>query len=221
MYVPKMFEEKRKDVLLQLMSTHPLAAVVVQDEKGLSANHLPLLWREKDDGTGILVGHIARSNELVEMLAESREALVIFQGPQAYISPSWYATKQEGGKVVPTWNYAVVHAHGRASLVRDPSWLREQLALLTKQQESSFSAPWAIEDAPASFVEGLLASIVGIEIEVTRLEGKWKVSQNQPRKNQDGVVEGLRTRERDERFEMASLVDERKRSSSVSSGADD
>jgi transcriptional regulator len=120
------------------------------------------------------------------------DALAIFQGPQAYITPNWYPTKQEHGKVVPTWNYAVVHAHARLRVKDDPAWVREQIEALTQQQEAGMPMPWSVGDAPADYVARLANGIVGIELEITRLAGKWKVSQNQPAQNQTGVAHGLR-----------------------------
>jgi transcriptional regulator len=134
------------------------------------------------------------------------ETLVIFHGPDAYISPSWYATKQESGKVVPTWNYAVVHAYGTLQVIDDASWVRSQLEVLTAHNERRFTEPWAVSDAPRDFTEKLIAAVIGIEIVISSLSGKWKVSQNQPPQNQAGVIDGLDKVQCPDSVSMASLV---------------
>jgi transcriptional regulator len=141
---------------------------------------------------GTLQGHVARANPLWQDFDKNVEVLVIFQGPDAYISPSWYATKKETGKAVPTWNYAVAHAYGTLRIIDDASWLRAQIETLTTHNEAPLPHPWAVTDAPGDYIEKMIAAVVGIEIEITRLNGKWKVSQNQPAENQAGVVEALR-----------------------------
>jgi len=140
----------------------------------------------------VLTGHVAGANPIWNDLASEVEVLAVFQGLNAYISPSWYATKQETGKVVPTWNYAAVHAYGTLCIIDDAVWLRAQLEMLTADHEAGFAEPWAVSDAPADFTEKLIEAVVGIEISITRLEGKWKVSQNQPPRNRAGVVQGLK-----------------------------
>ena len=140
---------------------------------------------------GALRGHVAQSNPIWQDFEPDKEVLAIFHGPEAYISPSWYATKKESGKVVPTWNYAVVHAYGTLRIVEDAGWIRDQLESLTNNSEASFAEPWTLNDAPKDFTEKLIGTIVGIEIEITRLSGKWKASQNQPLENQLGVIQGL------------------------------
>lgn len=193
MYNPPHFEESRIEVLHQLMRAHPLAALVTLSSDGLNANHIPLHLAPQVGSLGILRGHVARANPVWQDLAEGVDVLAIFQGPQAYVTPSWYPTKQEHGKVVPTWNYTVVHAHARLRVKDDPAWVREQIEALTHQQEAAMPAPWAVADAPADYVARLANGIVGIELEITRLTGKWKVSQNQPAQNQAGVARGLRS----------------------------
>jgi transcriptional regulator len=158
------------------------------------------------DPYGTLQGHVARTNPLLDDIKQKQEALAIFHGPNAYITPSWYATKKETGKVVPTWNYAVVHAYGNLRIIDNPEWLRSQLEALTDHNEKLLSEPWAVGDAPKEFTEKLLLSIVGIEMKITKLLGKWKVSQNQPAENQQGIIEGLKTNEQLGASEMAGLV---------------
>ena len=178
MYLPSHFEETRPEVLHALLRSHPLATLVTQTAQGLEANHIPLYVRLLADGSASLVGHVARANPIWRETDWSVPVLAVFQGPQHYISPGWYATKQEHGKVVPTWNYAVVHARGTLQVRDDAAWILQQMKELTAQQESAMSHPWRVEDAPADYTERLLAAVVGIEIPMVTLTGKWKVSQN-------------------------------------------
>lgn len=208
MYVPPHFEETRLEVLHRLIRAHPLATLATLSSGGIDANHIPLHLSEEPGRFGALRGHVARSNPMWRNLVADVEALAIFQGPDSYITPSWYATKREHGKVVPTWNYAVVHAYGSLRVVDDPVWLRNQLEALTERQESSFSAPWSVSDAPGDFTARLMEAIVGIEIIITRLVGKWKLSQNQPAHNCAGVVLGLKQQGTHGALEMAGLIEE-------------
>ena len=192
MYNPSHFEENRLDVLHALVRTQPLATLVTLTQDGLVANHIPLYLRVDGSPFGTLAGHVARSNPLWREFDAGVQVLAIFQGPQTYISPNWYATKQEHGKVVPTWNYAVVHAKGALAVHDDPVWIRAQLQELTTQQETATSAkPWAVDDAPADYIKTMVSALVGIEIPIASLSGKWKVSQNQPAVNRAGVVQAL------------------------------
>jgi len=194
MYLPSPFVESRAEVLQDLIRAHPLAAVVTRSALGLEADHLPLRWAQVPDGSGVLRGHVARANPMAQAQAGGDEVLAIFTGPQAYVSPSWYPSKQEDGRVVPTWNYLVVHAHGTLRLVDDGVWLRRVLQDLTDAQEAGFPHPWGVDDAPGDYLEKLLEAVVGIELTVTRLVGKWKASQNRTPADRAGVVEGLRVR---------------------------
>jgi len=206
MYVPKHFEETRTEILHELIRTHPLASLVVLSSQGLDAQHIPFELAPEPAPFGTLRGHIARANPLWRDFSREVEALAIFQGPGAYISPAWYATKRETAKVVPTWNYAVVHAYGALQVIEDRVWLRGLVERLTDQHEAGRREPWRVAEAPADFIEGLLGSIVGIEIPITRLIGKWKVSQNRPARDRDGVVEGLLRDGSDAATTMADLV---------------
>ena len=206
MYVPKHFEESRLEVLHDLILKHPLATLVTMSSNGINANHIPLYLAKEKGQYGTLQGHVARSNPIWTDLVNDVEALVIFQGPNSYITPSWYPTKQESGKVVPTWNYIVVHAYGVLDVIDDPVWVRGQIESLTTQQEAVFDKPWAISDAPAEFTDRMISGIVGIEITITKLTGKWKVSQNQPAKNQTGIIEGLQGLTKSEATEIASVI---------------
>lgn len=207
MYIPSQFEQPDIQVMHELIRNRPLATLVTLGANGINANHIPLHFSPTPEPFGVLRGHIARANPLWRDLASDVETLAIFHGPDAYISPSWYATKQEAGKVVPTWNYAVVHAYGSLRIIDDAVWVRAQLEALTQQQEAAFPEPWAVSDAPEEFTVKLLEAVVGIEMVITRLTGKWKVSQNQPPQNQHSVVQGLNAGGQSEAAAMAALVD--------------
>ena len=190
MYRPPAFSEDRLEVLQALVRAHPLGLLITASEGGLLANPLPFLLVERD-GRPLLQAHLARANPQVEALRAASEALVVFQGPQAYISPSWYPTKRAHGKVVPTWNYVIVQAHGAPQIIDDPDWLASQIARVTDSQEGDRSEPWKVTDAPDDYIAQMKRAIIGLEIPVARFEGKWKTSQNQPADNQAGVVAGL------------------------------
>jgi len=207
MYLPKHFEQPSTEVLHELMRAHPLATLVTMSADGLNANHLPMHCSTTPAPFGTLHGHVARANPVLKDLANGTEVLVIFHGPDAYITPSWYATKKETGKAAPTWNYVVVHAYGVMRVVEDAAALRRHIELLTDMHESAFPEPWKVSDAPDEFVEQLMARIVGIEMVITRLVGKWKLSQNQPVPNRTGVVAGLRASNTCEAQAMAALVE--------------
>lgn len=206
MYQPAHFIETRPEVLHALVQSHPLATLVTLSAKGLDANHIPLVVRSGADGCTSLVGHVARANPVWKDTDLSVPVLAIFQGPQHYISPGWYATKAEHGKVVPTWNYAVVHAKGLLTVHDDATWVRSQMQQITTQQEAPMAQPWAISDAPRDYTDKMIAAVVGIEIVVDEWVGKWKVSQNQPPANQITVREGLERQGTDAARTMAGLV---------------
>jgi len=207
MYLPKHFEQQDEAAMAQLLQLHPLATVAWQAADGLSAEHLPLMWeRGSGDGAhGTLRGHVARANP-VWRAAAGAEVLAVFQGPQAYITPSWYPTKAETAKVVPTWNYAVVHLHGVLRITEDAAWLRALVERLTDTHEASRAQRWQVGDAPADYIEMMLRAIVGIEIEVVRMQGKWKVSQNRNAPDRAGVAAGLGSLEHDAARAMSLLV---------------
>lgn len=208
MYIPKHFAEPRVDVLHQLIRTRPLSTLVTLSSGGLNANHIPLHLSEQPAPFGTLRGHVARANPIWSDISKDVEVLAIFHGPDAYVTPSWYPTKAETGKDVPTWNYAVAHAYGTLRVVDDPEWLRAHLGALTAHNEAAFAEPWRLDDAPPDFTEKLIGAIVGIEIVITRLSGKWKTSQNQPAENRAGVARGLRACGATDAVEMAALVEE-------------
>ena len=206
MYLPKHFEETRVPVLHALIGAHPLGALVAMTPAGLDANHIPFEVDPEPAPFGTLRGHIARANPLWRDFSRDVEALVIFQGPGTYVSPAWYPTKQETAKVVPTWNYAVVHAHGTLRFIDDRDWLRAFVSKLTDRHEAPRPEPWKVTDAPADYIEKQLGAIIGLEIPITRLVGKWKVSQNRPAQDRDGAAEGLVRERGPSAAAMAELI---------------
>jgi transcriptional regulator len=190
MYRPPHFDETRLDVLHELIVAHPLATLVTHDGHGLCADHIPFEIGAPTAAApfGVLRAHVARSNPLWQREAD---VLAVFQGAHAYVSPSWYEEKRISGKVVPTFNYAAVHAHGTLRAIHDPDWLLALLERLTVRHEASRPAPWQVNDAPRSYIEQLLAAIVGIEIPLARIEGKWKISQNRSENDQAAIAAGL------------------------------
>lgn len=207
MYMPKHFDEPGIDVLHELMRARPLATLVTLLPSGLNADHIPLHLATADSPLGTLRGHVARGNPLWREHAGDVEVLAVFQGADAYVTPSWYPTKRETGKAVPTWNYAVAHAYGVLRVVDEAVWLREHLATLTAEHEAAFAEPWRLADAPGDYIDKLIGAVVGIEVVISRLSGKWKLSQNQPAQNRDGVIDGLREVGRADALEVAALIE--------------
>jgi transcriptional regulator len=206
LYIPKHYEEKDIAILHALIDAHPLGAWVTTGDAGLVANHIPFLIDAARGEFGTLVGHVAKANPVWRALPAENESMVIFQGPDAYVSPSWYPSKKEHGKVVPTWNYAVVHAFGSPQAIHDHTWLLDLVERLTTKHESGRPASWKVTDAPADYISKRLDVIVGIEIPIRRIEGKWKASQNQPLPDKMGIVAGLNAEARPASAEMARLV---------------
>jgi transcriptional regulator len=206
MYTPSHFAESRTDVLHELIRRHPLGALIAVTPEGVEASHVPF---EIDAGTaphGLLRCHLARANPLWKSLAAAKETLVIFQGEDSYISPAWYAAKQQHGKVVPTWNYVVLHAYGKPRVIHDAEWLRALVTQLTNRHEAGRAEPWRVTDAPTEYVDKMLQAIVGVEVEITRLTGSWKLSQNRSTADRQGVVRGLAASSSPEDAAMAQLV---------------
>jgi transcriptional regulator len=191
MYLPAYFQESRTDVLHALMRARPLATLVTSCASGLVANHIPVETLHEPPPHGLIRGHIARANPLWREYPADSEALAIFQGPQTYISPSFYPSKRETGEVVPTWDYAVVHARGTLRFIQDTGWLRALVTRLTDTHEAPRQAPWKIDDAPPPYIEKMLSLIVGFEFSIASLTGKWKLNQNHPAANRRGVITGL------------------------------
>ena len=191
MYLPNTFKEDRPEVLHALMRARPLATLVTIGTSGLIADHLPVEIFEAQSGS-VIRGHVARANSVWREYLPESEALAIFHGPHAYVSPSLYATKAATGEVVPTWDYAVVHARGKLSFTHDAQWLHDLVSRLTDAHESPRGHPWKVGDAPTVYIEKMLAAIVGFELAIVTLSGKWKVSQNRSTADQQGVIAGLR-----------------------------
>ncbi|MCC6630372.1 MAG: FMN-binding negative transcriptional regulator [Chloroflexi bacterium] len=206
MYLPEHFAETDREVLQRLIAEHPLGTLVTLGADGLGANHLPFSLVAGVGEQGALLTHVARGNHVWHDVSPEHEALVIFQGPSAYISPNWYPTKAETHRQVPTYNYVVVHAYGRLVIHDDEKWLRGFLGRLTQRMEATQPTPWKMGDAPHDFVRQLLEGIVGIEIPISRLIGKWKVSQNRLPVDRDGAVAGLRATGGAEAAAMADLI---------------
>jgi transcriptional regulator len=207
MYLPAHFREERLDVLHDFIRLNGFATLVTLRADGLTADHIPFLIDVGRGTHGTLRGHVARSNPLWKSATPEAEALVIFQGPQGYISPSLYPTKAENGKVVPTWNYAVVHVHGPLRVIDDTEWLRRMVTDLTDRHEALRAKRWAVTDAPDDFISQMLKAIVGIEIPIARIEGKFKMSQNRPPADRAGVKFGLRASQSPQAAMVADLVE--------------
>ena len=191
MYQPPHFREDSLEAQHDLIRARPLGLLLSAGPGGLVANHIPFTLYPAEGQFGTLRCHVSRANQQWRELQTVAECLAVFHGPQAYITPSWYATKRETGKVVPTWNYATVHAWGRPVVTDDPAWLRRQIDDLTEVNEGRLPGPWHVDDAPADFIASQIKGIVGIEFVITRIEGKWKMSQNRPEADRVGVAEGL------------------------------
>lgn len=208
MYTPRHFEQTDPAALHQLVHEHPLGLLITQDGQGvMEANPIPFLLDESPEGgPGVLRAHVARANPVWREARPDADALVVFQGPQAYISPGWYPTKAEHGKVVPTWNYLVVQARGRLVVHDDAQWLHRLVSRLSERHEAAQARPWQVGDAPADYVAQMLSAIVGIEIPLTSLTGKWKASQNRGAADRDGVAQGLRATGHEAALAMAAAV---------------
>ena len=213
MYIPCHNEETRIPVMHELIRAYPLAALITFGTDGLFASHIPMVLHlnESTDApeAGTLRGHVSRANVQWSTFEPAVEALAIFSGPEHYITPNWYPGKLEHGKEVPTWNYAVVHAKGPLRVIHDPSWLLTHLEALTDQSEADSTLPWRVSDAPADFIQTMMKGIVGFELPIRALEGKWKVSQNRTVEDKLGVLDGLGHRNTFESLSMRALVESR------------
>jgi transcriptional regulator len=205
MYQPEDFRVDDVPQVHALMRARPFAALISAGPAGLYATHMPTVL--KDEGPlGLVECHVARANPHWKQFAESSEVLMIFQGADGYVTPNWYPSKAQHGKVVPTWNYAVVHAYARPEVMNDQAWLRRHVAELSAQQEAHERTPWSLADAPERYVDVMLRGIVGIRLAVTRLEGKWKMSQNREPEDRAGVVQGFAARAEGDDLELAEMV---------------
>lgn len=208
MYTPKAFVVEDLAILHAAMKQSELVTLVTITTRGLVATHLPLMLDEKKGEYGSLTGHISRANAQWRETDPEAEALIIFLGLDTYVSPSWYPAKQETGRVVPTWNYAAIHAYGRLTFFDDPERLRTLVTELTKKHEASFPAPWQPTDAPAAYIDSQLKAIVGFEFRILRLEGKQKFNQNRSVEDRMGVIEGLRALGDEHKTQVAELMEE-------------
>ena len=211
MVIPEPFEERELAVLHGLIEAHPLGTWVTAAVAPLEVNHIPFALDRHGGEFGTLVGHVARVNPVWKS-ASATESVVVFQGPESYITPSWYPTKHEHGKAVPTWNYVVVHAYGVPRVIDDREWLRQHVSELTHRHEAGRAVPWHVSDAPSGYIDTLLGAIVGIEIPIARLVGKWKLSQNRALRDQLGVIAGLSETRDAKSQQMAQTVRSRQRS---------
>lgn len=208
MYQPPHFNETRLDVLHELIRAHPLGLLISNGADGPVADPLPFLLDTESGTHGKLRAHLAKANPHWRLIADSPSAkvLIVFQGSDAYVTPSWYETKRETGKVVPTWNYAIVQVRGTAQIMDDNTWVARQIADLTGQQEDGRKQAWAVTDAPPEFIQAQIKGIVGLEITIEDITGKWKVSQNRPVADREGVAAGLDHEVSPQSPEMAALV---------------
>ena len=208
MYEPPLHRQEDHAAQHALIRAHPLGLLISHGPSGLLANAIPFLIFPEASKLGTLQAHVARANPQWRDLQSADEALVVFQGAQRYITPSWYETKRETGKVVPTWNYLIVQARGCPRVIEDADWLRTQIEALTNKKEASRAKPWAVGDAPEDFVAAQIRQIVGVEIEIAEIKGKWKVSQNRKAEDRAGVIAGLAAEGDPDAAEMARIVDE-------------
>jgi transcriptional regulator len=208
MYTPKAFAVTDLPMLHAAMKQSELATLVTITTQGLVATHLPLILDETKGEYGTLTGHVSRANVQWRESDAAAEALIIFLGPDTYVSPNWYPAKQETGRVVPTWNYAAIHAYGRITFIEDTEWLRTMVTELTRKHEASFPAPWQVSDAPAVYIDSQLKAIVGFEFQILRLEGKEKFNQNRSVEDRMGVIDGLRALQDERKTKVAELMEE-------------
>ncbi len=206
MYEPSHFKVEDRAALLGVIRAHPLATLVTMGEGGLIANPVPFVLHEAEGNNGVLRAHLARPNGQWKEIAAGAQTLVVFTGVELYVTPAWYASKQEHGRVVPTWNYVTVQVRGPARAIEDPAWLREQLESRTRQQEAPRAEPWSVTDSPAPFVAGQMRGIVGIEIEIASMLGKFKLSQNRQEADKVGVLNGLSAEPESGSQAMAELL---------------
>jgi transcriptional regulator len=208
LYIPKFNEENDTSVLHSFIKAKPLGAWVVVSEGEINVNHIPFVLHEKKGEFGTLVGHVARANPVWSCFSEEFESVIIFQGEHAYITPSWYASKREHGKAVPTWNYTVVHAYGNPIIIEDREWLLGHINEMTDIHEAGQEYPWRVSDAPDEFIERLLGAIIGVEIPINRLKGKVKIGQNRSEPDKRGMIAGLTAKADTQAQGLAKMINE-------------
>ncbi|MGO2324284.1 FMN-binding negative transcriptional regulator [Vibrio casei] len=201
----KIHQQNDTEQLKNIIRYYPFATLVMETKSGLEIDHFPVIIKHQD-GVDVLQGHIAKANYLWKHIEENHQATLIFHGPNCYISPNYYPTKKANGKAVPTWNYVVVHVKGTIKAIHDNEWKLSLLECLTTQHEAEQSEPWSMHDAPTEYIEKMLPAIVGLDIQIESIQGKWKVSQDKPEVNQQGVIEGLSHSADTQLLQMAELV---------------
>ncbi len=206
MFKPPLFMEDRVGVMHDLIDAYSFGILIAHEDSELSVNHLPFVLHRELGDKGMLRAHMAKGNPLWKAFDEGSNVVVIFQGPHHYISPGWYASKAEHGKVVPTWNYATVHAKGALKLIDDPDWLIEQIGSLSDIHEAGRDDPWKITDAPDKYIRGQMKGIIGVEIEFAELTGKWKMSQNKNDADKAGILNGLTNDGDENAIEMVDVM---------------
>lgn len=208
MYIPASFKENRLEKLHELIVSYPLGLLVTHGGNGLEASPIPFLLYAEEGTNGVLRAHMAKANPHWKSLAGQSECMIVFQGPEGYVTPSWYPSKAETHKAIPTWNYATVHVWGRPQVTEEAAWLRRQLDDLTSFHEIPRPQPWSVSDAPAEYIANQIKAIIGIEIPINRIEGKWKMSQNKDKADREGVINGMRSDGDPHRnIQVADLVD--------------
>lgn len=207
MHIPRTFKQTDSDTLKDLIVKYPLATLISYSDAGLEANHIPFIF-DNSQGVDVLQGHVAKANAVWKTLNDNADVLLVFSGPNGYISPNHYPTKQKTGRAVPTWNYIAVHVKGSMQCIHDDTWILNHITKLSDQHEVGQPNPWSINDAPPEYIQRMLPAIVGLELEIVSITGQWKVSQNQPHENQVGVVSGLVAQGGFESLEMADLVNQ-------------
>lgn len=208
MYVPNHFKEDGPEKLLQYIRDYSFGTLILADSDGISVEHVPFYLASSTDNSGMkLQCHLARNNPSWQRIEAGTDVMAVFQGPDAYISPSWYATKAETGRVVPTWNYLAVHVKGRAEVIQEAEWLQQHLYHLTEQHEAGMPEPWSLKDAPEEFIDRLINAVVGIEISIESMTGKLKASQNQSEQNRAGVKAALESQVDENSQAMAKLIE--------------
>jgi transcriptional regulator len=205
-YIPPVNREHDRATLFALIQAYPFATWACQTQDSIEINHIPFHLRRNEGKNGVLVGHVARANPIWKHCDGKLDSTIVFHGEHAYITPSWYPSKQNDPRVVPTWNYVVVHAQGKAKAIEDGEWLLQHLNELTIQQEKSFDKAWEVSDAPHTFIEKLSKAIVGIEIPIDALEGKWKLGQNRSESDQIGLIKGLRSQGSEQAISLANKL---------------
>jgi len=205
MHIPSKFKQKNDNQLKNIIKEYSFATLVTYSQSGIDATHLPVILRNIE-GKDVIQAHIAKANKLWQSVKSGSKVLLIFNGPNCYISPNYYPTKKDSGKAVPTWNYVAVHVKGNISFIHDEQWLRNMIDSLTDMHESNQEVPWSISDAPDSYIKKMLSAIVGIEISIDSIDGQWKLSQNQPDINKLGVVQALQNSSDTDALKISELV---------------